>query len=138
MTDDDIARLRELAESVIRAAEQRQEAADDPAIGWTEYERIAQDAFDQKDALADRVDARKLLALIDRLEAAERERDAMTALLREAAAALAGPLSLSCEHLSHKRRDRHSYDKPCPVEARISALRARIDTAFAAKEQSNG
>jgi predicted transcriptional regulator len=67
MTDDDIKRLRELAESVIRAAEQRQEAADDPAIDWTEYDRIAQDAVDQQEALVERVDARTLLALIEQI-----------------------------------------------------------------------
>jgi len=75
MTDDDITALRELAESVVRSAEARQKAADDPAIDWIEYDDIAQVAVDQQEALVERVGARALLSLLSRLEAAERERD---------------------------------------------------------------
>jgi predicted transcriptional regulator len=121
MSDDDIERVRELAESVIRAAEQRQKAADDPAIDWTEYDRIAQDAVDQQEALVERVDARTLLALIDRLEAAERERDAFQALLREARHGLA----LACEIFDSQQGD-----------DRLDAITRRIDDALAATEQT--
>ena len=129
MTDDDIKRLRVLAESVIHAAEQRQEAADDPAIDWTEYDRIAQEAVDQQEALVERLGARSLLALIDRLEAAERERDALAALLRTVAAGYAGSVMVGSDDGSvtlHYTTSEHA-------EAAHAALTDYID-AFAAKE----
>lgn len=127
MTADDTARLRELAESVIHAAEQRQQAADDPAIDWTEYDRIAQEAVDQQEALVERVGARTLLALIDRLEAAERER----AFLHKAATRAVIALAHASERDKAYARD---YTE---LSEAIEAHRAAID-ALAAKEQSNG
>jgi hypothetical protein len=131
MTDDDIERVRELAESVIRAAKQRQEAAYDPAIDWTDYDRIAQNAVDQQEALVERVDARTLLALISRLEAAEQERDTLTALARAVATGYAGSVMVGgdCGAVTLH------YTTSAQAEAAHAALTDYID-ALAAEEQS--
>ncbi len=38
-----------------------------------------------------------------------------------------------CSELSHRKPDRHGYDEPCPVEAR---LRAAIESAETAMKET--
>jgi hypothetical protein len=55
-----------------------------------------------------------------RITALERENTA----LREALYLMGPP---HCDHLHHNKRDRHDWQTPCPVEARINALTANSD-----------
>jgi hypothetical protein len=61
---------------------------------------------------------------------ANTERDALAALLREARSWLDSS-ALRCENLHHDKADQHEWTGlACPVEARIGALLARIDAAL--------
>jgi hypothetical protein len=140
MSDDDIKRLRELAENVIRCAEQRQKAADDPAIDWIEYDHIAQEAVDQQEALVERVGARTLLALLSRLEAAERERDALAAQRDRMVDILVGIHALLNPPAITERGKQwvfshNAVGRMQALSDRIRAIPDEID-ALAAKEQT--